>query len=176
MKELMSEVKSAVPNVIAIPIHGNPEQCEYTKDIMDKIGVATHLTANQESLNIGDGQVTNAEASRRPVSWYAFKVVYPNPYIDREVPLDGLTEYWEVNENYEPLQKICEIQNTPRHGSVSHGSYNNCRKQIEQAENMPYREKMRRTDKGNNKISKKAKSMKDNLRYNLNKKKGRFGR
>ena len=41
---------------------------------------------------------------------------------------------------------------------------------------MPYREKMRRTDKGNNKMSKKVKNMKENLRYNLNKKKGRFGR
>ena len=40
---------------------------------------------------------------------------------------------------------------------------------------MPYREKMRRTDKGNNKMSKKVKK-KENLRYNLNKKKGRFGR
>lgn len=176
MKELMAEVKAAVPNIIAIPIHGNPEQCEYTKDIMDKIGVATHLTANLESLNIGGGQVTNAEESHRPVSWYAFKTVYPNPYIDREVPLDGLTEYWEIDENYQPLQKICEIQNTPRHSSPSRGSYNNCRKQIEQAENMPYREKMRRTDKGNNKMSKKVKNMKENLRYNLNKKKGRFGR
>ena len=145
MKELMAEVKAAVPNIIAIPIHGNPEQ------------------------------VTNAEESHRPVSWYAFKTVYPNPYIDREVPLDGLTEYWEIDENYQPLQKICEIQNTPRHSSPSRGSYNNCRKQIEQAENMPYREKMRRTDKGNNKMSKKVKK-KENLRYNLNKKKGRFGR
>lgn len=176
MENLMSEVKNTVPDVIAIPIHGNPEQCEYTKNIMDKIGVNVHLTANQEELNIGDGQVKNSDEKQRPLSWYAFKVVMPNPYVDREVPLDGLTEYWEVDENYTPLQKVCEIQNSPRHASVSRGGYNNCRKQIEQAENMPYCEKMRRTDKGKGKLSKKAKKANEALRYNLNKKKGRFGR
>lgn len=171
MEKLMSDVKKVVPDIIAIPIHGNPEQCENTKKIMDKVGVKTHITENNESLILGNGRVENVPDKITPMSWYAFKLVMPDPYGNKDVPLDGMTEFWEVTENYEPIRKLAEISNALK--SAPRAKYSLCNK-IEDAENLPYREKMRKTSKA--KSPKKAKAIKENLRYNLNKRFSKGGR
>ena len=171
MEKLMSDVKKVVPDIIAIPIHGNPEQCENTKKIMDKVGVKTHITENNESLILGNGRVENVPDKITPMSWYALKLVMPDPYGNKDVPLDGMTEFWEVTENYEPIRKLAEISNAPK--SAPRAKYSLCNK-IEDSENLPYREKMRKTSKA--KSPKKAKAIKENLRYNLNKRFSKGGR
>lgn len=171
MEKLMSDVKKVVPDIIAIPIHGNPEQCENTKKIMDKVGVKTHITENNESLILGNGRVENVPDKITPMSWYALKLVMPDPYGNKDVPLDGMTEFWEVTENYEPIHKLAEISNAPK--SAPRAKYSLCNN-IEDAENLPYREKMRKTSKA--KSPKKAKAIKENLRYNLNKRFSKSGR
>ena len=145
VKALMKDVKKVVPDVIVIPIHGNPEQCRNTEEIMSEIGVKSYVAGNQESLEIGNGKVINVEPKVTPLTWYAVKLVMPNPYQEREVPAEGVKEYWEVNEDYQPLQKICEVQNPAR--GCNRGKYSNHEKKLEQAESLPYREKMRKTSK-----------------------------
>ena len=145
VKALMKDVKKVVPDVIVIPIHGNPEQCRNTEEIMSEIGVKSYVAGNQESLEIGNGKVINVEPKVTPLTWYAVKLVMPNPYSEREVPAEGIREYWEVNEDYQPLQKICEVQNPAR--GCNRGKYSNHEKKLEQAESLPYREKMRKTSK-----------------------------
>lgn len=145
VKALMKDVKKVVPDVIVIPIHGNPEQCRNTEEIMSEIGVKSYVAGNQESLEIGNGKVINVEPKVTPLTWYAVKLVMPNPYQEREVPAEGVKEYWEVNEDYQPLQKICEVQNPTR--GCNRGKYSNHEKKLEQAESLPYREKMRKTSK-----------------------------
>ena len=139
----MEDVKKVVPDVIVIPIHGNPEQCRNTEEIMSEIGVASYVAGNQESLEIGNGKVTNVEPKITPLTWYAVKLIMPNPYSEREIPAEGIKEYWEVNEDYQPLQKICEVQNPAR--GYNRSKYSNHERKLEQAENLPYREKMRKT-------------------------------
>ncbi len=145
VKALMEDVKKVVPDVIVIPIHGNPEQCRNTEEIMSEIGVNSYVAGNQEGLEIGNGKVINVEPKVTPLTWYAVKLVMPNPYSEREVPAEGIREYWEVNEDYQPLQKICEVQNPAR--GYNRGKYSNHEKKLEQAESLPYREKMRKTSK-----------------------------
>lgn len=145
VKALMEDVKKVVPDVIVIPIHGNPEQCRNTEEIMSEIGVNSYVAGNQEGLEIGNGKVINVEPKVTPLTWYAVKLVMPNPYSEREVPAEGIREYWEVNEDYQPLQKICEVQNPVR--GYNRGKYSNHEKKLEQAESLPYREKMRKTSK-----------------------------
>lgn len=149
IEKLMTNVKDVLPDVIVVPIHGNPEQCENTKAIMDKIGVKTYLTGNLESLEVGKGTIKAVDAKVTPLSWYAVRVLMPNPFAEREIPLEGLREYWEVDEKYKPLQKICEASNGQRF-PLRDKVYNNHRKKIEQAENMPYREKMGKPSKSYN--------------------------
>ena len=161
VKALMIDVKKAVPDVIVIPIHGNPEQCRNTEEIMSGIGVKTYVAGNQEGLEISHGKVINVEPKVTPMTWYAVKSVMPNPFAEREIPLEGMKEYWEVTEDYHPLQKICEVQNTTK--SKERGKYNNHEKKISQAEEMPYREQMRKT-------SLKTKNKKIKTAYDLRKK------
>ena len=164
VKTLMTDVKKVVPNVIVIPIHGNPEQCRNTENIMSEIGVKTYVAENQEGLEVGHSKVINIEPKITPLTWYAVKMVMPNPYSDREIPSDGLKEYWEVTEDYQPLQKICEVQNTPK--AINRGKFSNHEKKLEQAEEMPYREQMRKTSQKSK--NKKIKELRD-LRKSFNK-------
>lgn len=143
LQELMTDVKSVVPGIIAVPIHGNPEQCYDTKHVMDKIGVESLIVANHETLEICRGGA-NANISRdqnQSANWYAVKLVLPTPYDDKFIPEDGLNEYWEVNENYEPIQKICEVSNTRRYKPQDRG-YTKLDKQLDAAQDMSPREKM----------------------------------
>ncbi len=159
MKNLMSDVKSVEPDVIAIPIHGNPDQCRNTADIMDSIGVKSHITGNLEVLEIGKGQVKNIENKITPLTWYAVKLVMPSPLDEREVPLEGLREFWEIDENYKPIRKICEVEN------VSHAK--NSRQitgyDLSRHEDLPSREKI---------YKRKADPLKKQRKVNLIRKRG----
>ncbi len=161
VKSLMTDVKEVVPDIIVIPIHGNPEQCRNTEEIMSEIGVKTYVAGNQEGLEIGQGKIVNIEPKITPLTWYAAKIIMPTPSSERDIPAEGIREYWEVTEDYQPIQKICEVQNPSR--TYVRDKYNNHEKKIEKAKDLPYREQMRRT-------SKNAKNKKNKIAYELRKK------
>lgn len=143
LQTLMKDVKDVVPDVIAVPIHGNPEQCRDTENVMNKIGVESIIVANHETLEIGGGKaVANIHKDQyQPSDWYAVKLVLPTPYDDRFIPESGLNEYWEVTEDYQPIRKICEVANTRRYKPQDRG-YTKLDKQIDAAKDMYPREKM----------------------------------
>ena len=143
VRNLMKDVKESVSNVVVIPIHGNPDQCADTKKIMDEIGVETHVVGNKEGIHISDGKISDIEPKCTPLTWFAARQISPNPFSERDVPLDGITEYWEVTEQYEPVCKICEIDNTQKQAPLPREHSANVR-YLEKAEGMPTREKIKK--------------------------------
>ncbi|MBQ8869843.1 MAG: MBL fold metallo-hydrolase [Alphaproteobacteria bacterium] len=142
IKTLMKDVKNNIKDVVVIPIHGNPNQCADTAKAMHEIGVKSHLVENKEGVHITEGKISNIEPKVTPLTWYAVRSISPNPFSDRDVPLEGLREFWEVTEDYESIRKICEVANVRRF-SPRDENYSNSHKFLEKAEDMPKREKMK---------------------------------
>ena len=141
IKTLMKDVAENVDNVVVIPIHGNPEQCADTKNIMDDLGIETHLVENREGINIVDGKISNIEEKVTPLTWFAIRAISPNPFSERDVPLEGLKEFWEVTEDYQEIRKICEVANTQSYTPAKR-SHSNTHKLLEIADGLPRTEKM----------------------------------
>ncbi|MBR2033658.1 MAG: hypothetical protein IKA03_03185, partial [Alphaproteobacteria bacterium] len=142
IKALMKDVKSAVKDVMVIPIHGNPDQLGDTAQAMKEVGVESHLVGNKEGVHVVDGKISNIEPKLTPLTWYAVRSISPNPFSERDVPLEGLREFWEVTEDYEPIRKICEVANVQRF-SPRDENYSNSHKLLEKADDMPRKEKMK---------------------------------
>lgn len=143
LQNLMQGIKDVVPNVVAVPIHGNPDQCADTQKIMSAIGVESCIAANHQSIELGGGEIRIDKKSNTPVTWFAVKLVLPSPYDERPVPEDGISEYWEVNEDYEPIEKICEISNVRRR-NPSEKPYTKLDRKIDAADIQPSRLSMHR--------------------------------
>jgi mRNA degradation ribonuclease J1/J2 len=112
VRELMQDVKRVAPHVAVVPIHGSPAQCEDTKAVMDSIQVPSYTVVNHQSLKVGATKLEAVEDPKATRTWYAVKLVLPNPSDDsRIIPSEGISEYWEVNEQYEPSRKICSVNN-----------------------------------------------------------------
>ena len=142
IKSLLKDVKNAVKDVVVIPIHGNPDQCADTVTAMQQIGVKTHTVGNHESISISDGKISNIEPKATPITWYAVRSISSNPLAERDIPLEGLKEFWEVTEDYQEIRKICEVENTQRFAPRG-GNYTNAHKMLEKAENMPQKTTMK---------------------------------
>lgn len=151
MAELMSDVKDVVPNVIAVPIHGNPEQCEDTKAIMSDLGIPSQIVANHQSLEISGKKVSAIDNKHATTYWYAVKVVLPTPYDDHYIPEDGVSEYWKVTEDYQPVEKICEVSNARRIKPQDKDYKTKLERKIEEFSDLPPREKMPRKSKATSK-------------------------
>ena len=142
IKALMKDVKASVKDVMVIPIHGNPDQLGDTAQAMKEVGVESHLVGNKEGVHVVDGKISNIEPKLTPLTWYAVRSISPNPFSERDVPLEGLREFWEVTEDYEPIRKICEVANVRRF-SPRDENYSNSHKLLEKADDMPRKEKMK---------------------------------
>ena len=117
---LVDVIKIYAPNAVYTPIHGNPEQCENTKQIIEAHGGKVVLAQNQEVMKVGQSRTVNEPKPFEPMTWIGVKVIYqdpihPNPNISQE----GITEFWRVDENYMPIEKLMEVENTP----VTKGPY-----------------------------------------------------
>lgn len=152
MARFMTELHAAVPDIVAVPIHGNPEQCRNTQNLMDKIGVKTHISENFETLEIGRKNVAGVEPKITPATWFAVKQVLPNPCSEREIPLAGIREYYEVTEDYKPLRKICEVDNVQKYKPHDKGYHKNI--DTEKLSELPQREKI-----GKNKLPRRLKKI-----------------
>lgn len=138
---MMQDVKATVPNVVAVPIHGNPEQCENTKNVMENIGIPSQIVANHQSLEISGKKISVSDTHRPAIDWFAVKVVLPTPYDERYIPAEGISEYWKVTEDYQPIEKVCEVSNTRRYKPQDRG-YTQLDRKIDAAKDMPTRAKM----------------------------------
>lgn len=111
MHKLMDSIAQNAPQAVIIPIHGNPEQCRDTANIAAEHGLSSHLAENMSELNLSNGK-TEEIADKHPVVWVGVKKVYFNPLNpDMSIPHEGKTEYWHIDEHYQPLDKIGEADN-----------------------------------------------------------------
>ncbi len=115
MGELMECIHKQAPKAVIIPIHGNPQQCQDTADIASQHHLATHLASNTEELGLSKGKTTEIKVAE-PTVWVGVKKVYYNPLQpEADVPYEGKTEYWYIDEYYTPLRKIGEKNNVIIH-------------------------------------------------------------
>lgn len=117
---LVDVIKQYAPNVIYTPIHGNPQQCGNTKQIIEQRGGKVALAENLEVMKVGRNMAINEPQPYRPLTWIAVKSIFQNPLKPNpNIPAEGMTEFWKIDENYTPIEKICEIENKP----ISKGPY-----------------------------------------------------
>ncbi len=122
MFDLMSDVKKLEKNIVVLPIHGTPEQCLDTAKLMDAMQIETHTSSNWDSLEIMPNGLQNIAKEKPSVSWVAVRQVFPGMDNRKDVPPEGIKEYWEVDENYNPIRKICEIACVVSKGVKSNSS------------------------------------------------------
>ena len=107
-------IKIYAPNAIYTPIHGNPEQCENTKRIIEAHGGKVVLAENQEIMNVSQNKTFNEPKLFEQLTWVGVKLVYQDPiHPNPNIPQEGITEFWRVDENYMPIEKLFAIENTP---------------------------------------------------------------
>ncbi len=140
MISFLSDIQEVIPNLKVLPIHGTPEQCLDTQKLAQSLGFDTYMPSNLDSLEVGPNGITNVQIKKPVLSWYAVKTIMPNPYDSRDIPLEGLKEFWEVNENYEPIRKILELDNARRYRPSPKGKGNSI--DIDALNELPSKEKI----------------------------------
>ena len=141
LTELLGAMKGVVHNMLVVPIHGNPEQCENTKMLSESIGVKCFMANNLENLEISNEKVALVAPKATPVTWFAVKSVMPGIQTERDIPASGISEYWEVTEDYQPIRKIGEAENVVLFKSTHETKYKYKHK-FEDEEELPTFEKM----------------------------------
>ena len=119
LSEFMKQVKEVIPNVVVLPIHGSPEQCLAMRDLMASVGIETYLSSNLDRFEISADGIHSLPSEKKSLYWLGMRMVFPNPFDKREIPLEGIKEIMLLNENYEPVEKICEILNARRSTATS---------------------------------------------------------
>lgn len=142
---MIDAVNKYAPEAIYTPIHGNPEQCDNTKGIIEAHGGKVVIAENLDVMEAGQGKAKLMNEPQAPLTWYAVKQINFDPlHPDMSIPPEGRLEYWKVDEDYMPIEKIIEVDNVrripaPRYGQgseISGGS----EMFDDTAENMPARE------------------------------------
>ena len=111
MGVLMDDIKEYAPHAVIIPIHGNPQQSEDTAKIAQQHGLNVHIANNIQGLELAKEHTQTLE-NDTPFNWVGVKKVYFNPLNpDESIPLEGKTEYWHIDEYYQPIDKIGELNN-----------------------------------------------------------------
>ncbi len=111
---LVEVIRRYAPEAIYTPIHGNPEQCGNTRQIIEEHHGKVVLAENLEVMKVGRNLAVNEAQPYRPMTWIAAKNIYFNPLKPNpNIPPEGITEFWKIDDNYQPLEKICESENKP---------------------------------------------------------------
>ena len=111
MGNLMGIIKQEAPKAVIIPIHGNPKQCQDTADIAHDHNLKTHIASNMNILHLSQNDIVE-EKDEFPFTWIGVKKLHCNPLDpDNNIPVEGKTEYWHIDENYMPIEKIGEAEN-----------------------------------------------------------------
>ena len=65
-------------------------------------------------MKVGRKLAVNEAQPYRPVTWIAVKNIFQNPIKPNpNIPAEGLTEFWRIDDFYMPIEKICEVVNQP---------------------------------------------------------------
>ena len=144
-EEFLRNIKNIRNDIVYVPHHGNMEQCRGVAEIVNKNGSKTYLTENMEEILIdANGVYEDRSNYQPPFRWIAGKEVFRNPLReDYSIPVQGKWEYWLVDEHYQPIEKVAEVDNPTRYGHKDNGYHKN----YENFENDPNREPMSRKDK-----------------------------
>lgn len=73
---LVDVIRQHAPEAIFTPIHGNPQQCGHTKQIIEQHGGKVSLAENLEVMKVGRKLAVNEAQPYRPVTWIAVKNIF----------------------------------------------------------------------------------------------------
>ena len=105
-RAMLAANQKLAPEAVYIPIHGNPEQCQNTADIVREAGGQAVMALNSEVIAVAKGMAEPVVSDKpKDYNWIALKRVFYNPLKPEEfVPAEGKLEFWLVDKNYQPLQ------------------------------------------------------------------------
>ncbi len=130
--------------VTFISIHGNPEQCDGTRQALGEIGAETFIPQNRQIIRLGRNKTEDVTGYLPPQTWIAVKHLVFDPLKpDDSIPYDGRNEYWRIDENYMPIEKLMEYEAPKKERPGGRGYYAN-HPELEKFENSPMRDPMHR--------------------------------
>ena len=105
-RAMLAANQKLAPEAVYIPIHGNPEQCQNTADIVREAGGQAVMALNSDVIAVSLGKAEPVVSDKpKDYNWIALKRVFYNPLKPEEfVPAEGKLEFWLVDKNYQPLQ------------------------------------------------------------------------
>ena len=111
LDKYLDKIRKYAPHAVIVPIHGNPEQLVHTAKMAIKKKMNIYIAINKQALTLAK-EKTEALANKVQMLWVGVKKVFHNPLNpDPTVPYQGKTEYWHIDENYMPVDKISEQAN-----------------------------------------------------------------
>lgn len=111
----LDKIKKYAPHAIIIPIHGNPKQLVDTAKMAIKKKMNIFIAVNKQALTLAK-EKTEALVEKTKMLWIGVKKVFfdkleASSKKDYDIPFQGRTEYWHIDENYMPIDKISEQDN-----------------------------------------------------------------
>lgn len=148
--DLMKDVREVSDKLIAFPLHGTVEQRQTTKELMESVEIDSFMSENGESFELNPNGVHSMEENQIN-TWLALRNVLPGMDERADVPLEGISQFWLINENYERIKQLGEVDNVRRSGAKPHKSSKIDEDEIERLGQLPMREKIFHSKKNGHK-------------------------
>lgn len=115
LDKYLDKIKKYAPHAIIVPIHGNPKQLVHTAKMALKKKMNIFIAINKQALTLAK-EKTEALTDKVQMVWIGVKKVFFDKlqaYSQKnyDVPPQGRTEYWHIDEWYLPIDKISEQNN-----------------------------------------------------------------
>ncbi|MBR6327649.1 MAG: hypothetical protein IKR60_02095, partial [Alphaproteobacteria bacterium] len=141
LTDLMEKVRGVSDKMIAFPLHGTVEQRQTTKDLMNSINIESYMSENGESFEFGPEGIKAHEG--HPINtWFALRQVFPGMDERADILPEGLSQFWLIDENYERIEQLGEVDNVRRSGVKPHRSSKIDDETIAKYDSLPIKEKI----------------------------------
>lgn len=120
-----------------IPIHGNAAQLNETAEIIKKNRGKAFVAENMDQLSLSSNSIKSL-GKADTMHWIAVENITPDPLnLDNIVPMEGKKRYCLVDENYQVVEEIKEVDN-PKYKSFRKSSGDTMKeKAVKKFENTP---------------------------------------
>ncbi len=142
LRELLEDIDAVVDHLTVLPIHGTTEQRQATQDIAQVMDICSYMSYNGDHFEISPQGLKKIEKNEEDEAntFFALKKVFKGMDGREDIPFEGISEYWLIDENYRGIEKLCEVSNVVQTGPKSHSSGKHI--DVEALENLPQGEKI----------------------------------